>query len=258
MANEVNETVVDQHVQEELEETEPTGDLKVALKQEREKRREAQKEAKAAKEAVAKFQPLAEEYSQLLPYLPHLLSAADTGRRAAASTTTPQDDPEAVEYAQIMGYETEDGKPDVAKARRAIDFHDKRTGAKVNKAIAPAAAQSASVVAAQIRERAYKAVDENGRLYASKAAIDKVFSEIPPEQLANPDTAVAALIMARGLGGPGPENSEPLYTESTGRSRAKKVAVSDMGKSIAAMRGRSEADWAKLQDEPQETGWDLE
>lgn len=234
------------------------GDLKVALRQEREKRKEAQRQAKEAGDNYAKVKPLADEYSQILPYLPYLIAQGQKGGKQEASSTV-ETDAEALEYAQVMGYEKEDGSPDVGKARRALDFHDRRNGVRIAKETGKVAKQTASLGAQQVRERAYKVTDAEGRLYAKKEFIDKVFSEIPPETLANPDNAVAALIMARGLGGPGDEaTSEPVYTESVGRTRKVTKSISPLGKQLAQIRGKSEKDWMDGQDDPEVTGWDLE
>jgi hypothetical protein len=240
------------------EEVPAGGDLRVALRQEREKRQAAQKEAKDAKEALDKAKPLADEYSQILPYLPYLINQSKSGGKAT-NTEVENQDSEAVEYARIMGYEKDDGSPDVDKARKALDFHDRRTGAKVAKETGKVAKQTASLGAQHVRERAYKVVDSDGRLYAKKEFIDKVFSEIPPDVLSNPDNAVAALIMARGLGGPGDESEkEPVFTESVGRVKKAPKAMTPLGKSIASIRGRSDDEWLKQQDDPEVTGWDLE
>lgn len=238
------------------ESTEKGGDLKVALQQERSKRKEAARKAKELEETVNKIKPLAEEYEALLPYLPTLLANND---KKVKEQENEELDEEAREYAEIMGIEDADGHPDVRKARKQLDFMDRRLGRTVDKKVAPAVRGSAQAQANEIIRRAYNVKDKDGRLYATREAIDKVFRQMAPEQLLNPDNALAALIMARGLGGPGEEEAaEPIYTERPGRSPRKKTETTELGKALARIRGKSEKQWSELSDNPMETGWDLE
>jgi len=238
------------------DEPEPQGDLKVALKQERQKRQAAQKQLKETTEKLSQVGPLAEEYEALLPYLPQILAQGDAKAKKVQQETADQ---EALEYAQVMGLRDEDGNPDISRARKAIDFHDRRTGVQVRRGTAPAARAAAVAQVQDIKARAYAARDEQGRLYATRQAIDRVFAQIPPEALTNPDNAVAALIMARGLGGPGSEEApEPVYSERGGRTPGRAKVMSEEAKVIARIRGKSDKEWVALDDNPTETGWDLE
>lgn len=242
------------------EQEEPKGgDLKGALAQERGKRKEATKRAKDLEAELAKTRPLAQEYEQLLPYLPYLLKNVGGDGNGKQTQQQVQEDSEAAEFARVMGYEDDERMTAVERARAAIDFIDRRTGAKVQKEVGPARRVAAEARVDDIRQRAYNAKDKDGRLYAKRESIDRVFSQIPPEALMDPNNAVAALIMARGLGGPGDEpQDEPLHIERGGRAPRKQTELSDMGKTLAQIRGRSEKDWQKLHDEPEATGWDLE
>lgn len=236
------------------------GDLKVALQKEREKRKAASKKAKELEASVSEMKPYAEEYKKILPYLPALL------KKAQGETLTKADeaqvDEELREVAETFGLETEDGQPDIKKAKAIAGYLDRRAGAVATRVAAPALKGSATAQATQIKERAYKVRGEDGKLYAKREFIDKVFDQMAPEVLLNPDNAAAALVMARGLGGPPEEEEEvdePIYTATPRRkSKTTSAELTPMGKSLARMRGKTDAEWQKLEDNPRETGWDLE
>lgn len=270
LENEELEPKVEESEEEELETSEEGGDEgegkakggdpAKALAQERNKRKELSRKLKEVEEQFGKLKPLADEYQQLLPYLPQLLQAAGRGGNGRAPEQSGQPDQEALELAAALKLEDDEGKPDASKARALISYMDKRVGAHIHSGTAGIRRESASVAVNQIRERAYKATDKEGKLFARKEFIDKVFSQVPPEALLNPDNAVAALIMARGLGGAGDASQdEPLHVEGGGgRIKSKPAPLTDLEKSIATLRGKSPQEWQKLSDDPATTGWDLE
>lgn len=218
------------------------GDLRIALKQERQKRQELAKE-------IARLKPLAEEYQAVIPTVQALLQQQQLqARQQQAQAQQNEADQEALAVAQDFGFETEDGKPDVARARRVIDRINRTTGRQAQAAAAPANKAAAEANAAMVKERAYKATGPDGNLYATREAIDQVFSQIPVEALQNPDNVIAALVMARGLGGPGQTPaSEPVYSESpTARTSKVKREPSGLDKSIAQMRGWDDKKLSKV------------
>lgn len=219
------------------------GDLKIALKKEREKRQALAKQ-------VEQLTPLVEEYKGILPLLPALLAQQ---KERETQQTQQAVDKELLEVAQDFGFETEDGKPDLVRAEKLLRRIDSRSGKIAQRAVQPAQAAAVAAQVADIKERAYKATGPDGKLYAKRDAIDQVFSQIPPEALTNPDNAIAALVMARGLGGPGddPDPSEPVFSESV-RARGKvKRAPSALDKQIAQMRGWDDKKLSKVvEDEP--------
>lgn len=235
------------------------GDLKIALKQERDKRKAESKRVKELEASVNEMKPFVDEYKQLLPHLPNLFKKAQgedltkVERQAA--------DQELVELAESLGFENEDGTPDVKRAKSLADYVTKKSGTTARTTVAPVTKQVAQAEAQRIRQNAYKVRGEDGKLYAKRDAIDKVFDQAAPEAIMNPDYAVQLLLMARGLGGPPDDDDmgEPVFTESVGRRpKAKSAGLTEMGKSIAQIRGKSEKEWEKQQDNPEETGWDLE
>jgi hypothetical protein len=232
--------------EQETEETEEAGepgggDLRVALKQERQKRQELAKE-------IARLKPLAEEYQTVLPTVQALLAQQQRQAQQQERVEYQQAaDQEAMEIAQDFGFETADGKPDVVRGRKLLDRINRTTGRAAQAAAAPANQTAAVANAAVVKERAYKATGPDGKLYATREAIDQVFSQIPVEALQNQDNVIAALVMARGLGGPGVEPEEPVYSESTrARPATKKREASPLDKAVASMRGWDEKKLSKV------------
>jgi hypothetical protein len=230
------------------------GDPTKALHAERGKRKETARQLRAAQEELARVRPMAAEYEQLLPVLPELLSRSQAPQ---PGQPVPQADPDVIELAQDLGLVDDDGNLDIARATRLMQRIENRTGRMVAAHTAPVRAQTAAQVASQVTEKAYKAVDQQGNPYATRAAIDQVFRQLPPESLADPNTAVMALVIARGLGGPGGGDGEPTYTEGQGRMPRGGGPLSQMERSIMKMRGKSEADWRKLTPDDERT-WELE
>lgn len=234
------------------------GDPKKALHAERGKRKQLAKRLKEQEAKLAELTPFVDEYKALLPHLPTLLKKAQGGE--APSQNPNQPDPELVELANDFGFVDEQGNPDVARAARVQKRIDARAGRSAATAVAPVSRQSAQAIAAQVRERAYKATDKTtGEPYATREAIDQVFNSLGPEALADPDTATMALIIARGLGGPGVSQDEPIHVEGGGRGPKGPVALSDFDRTMARLRGRTDAEWRKLQEAPAgRDEWELE
>ena len=233
------------------------GDLKAALHAERGKRKALAIKLKAAEQSVGELKPLADEYKVLLPHLPALLAGAKGDKKAPAST---EPDPELVELANDLGLMDANGEPDLIRAGRVQARMDKRAGAVVSKDTAGVRRDSSAALATQLREKAYTAMDKEGRPYAKKAAIDSVLNRLSIEQQANPEQVMAALVMARGLEGAGESPEEPLHVDGGGRVPRVAAALTDMDKQIASLRGKTETDWSKLtKDDPAVTGdWGLE
>lgn len=117
----------------------------------------------------------------------------------------------------------------------------------VGKGVAPVAEVANRSSAQQARQRAYAATDSKGELYATREAIDDVFSRIPEHMLANDDFVVkAALVQARGLGGPG-KPSEPLHTEDTGsrggRRGGKTDPLTPIERALMGQHNMTEEEW---------------
>ena len=232
----------------------PTGDPTKALHAERGKRKETARQLKAATEELARVRPMAAEYEQILPVLPELLARQG---QPQGPQQTEYVDPEVVELAQDLGLIDEDGNLDIPRANRLMAKIDQRSGRMVQQQTGPIRQQTAVQAASQVREKAYKAVDKEGQPYATRAAIDQVFNSLPPETLYDPNTAVMALVIARGLGGPGTGADEPIHVEGGGRMQRGGGPLTQMERSIMKMRGKTEAQWRGLSAEDNNS-WELE
>jgi hypothetical protein len=247
------------------------GDLKAALQQERGKRKALRKELSSLKADVEKMKPLAEEYTNLLPYLPQILAQKkendQAGTRATATVEEAARVAELSEFAQIGGYLYEDGSPNLDQAARVLAFMDKRTDGRVTSTTAGTRASAAASRAQQIKEKAYEAKDKDGNLYATRKYIDQVFDGMDPEQLVQGDNAVSALVMARGLGGHGgkwsgatPGGGEevdadgaPLHVETSGGRPASrsgdKTPLTAFEKQVARSKGLTDKQYMQLRDQ---------
>jgi hypothetical protein len=192
---------------------------------------------------VQQLQGMANEYQQLLPILPQLIEKA---RRAEQPQNNNRPDPQLVAVANDLGFINEAGEPDVERASRVLTYLDRRAGAVADRSIGPIRQQSAQQTAQSTKERAYTAVDAEGKPFAKKEAIDQVFSMMPPESLTDPNSASIALLIARGLMGPGDLPDEPTFISGGGTMPGQTPRLSEMEQAIAKMRGKSAKEWSKV------------
>lgn len=223
------------------------GDLKKALRQERGKRKASAAKLRDVEAKLAKAQPLAAEYEGILPYLPDLLAGKGLpGQKEKQASARSAVELEVMETANDFNLRTENGELDLEAGARALARINAKASQAATSASAPARKASAETTAAQIREKAYRATGKDGKPYATKEMIDQVFGNIPAENLVQGDTAVTALILARGMGGPGEEVEEPLHTESVQRRKSGDEPMTTFETSMARIRGVSDKEWKRL------------
>jgi hypothetical protein len=247
----------------------PSGDPAAALRSERGRRKALAKKLKQAEQSIAQMKPLADEYQTLLPHLPTIMEHAKRGRAMPPQQPAGPDPVEVqrlTEVAEAFGFTNDEGEPDLARASKVNRFVDALVKQRSAETMAPVAGQTAQIQAKSMREQAYKATDNTGRLYAKREYIDHVFSNLAPEALAGQHgqaVAQQALVMARGLGGPGEDpddGTEPVFTERAGRRVNGLPNLSPSDHRLRQLRGKSEKDWQNLmKDDPNQTGdWSLE
>jgi len=247
------------------EEPQPSGDPAAALRSERGRRKATARKLKEAQDQIAQLKPMADEYSQILPHLPGLLETAKKARQAPTGPD-PVEVQRLTEVAEAFGFTDDEGQPDLARASKVNRFVDVLVKQRAAETIAPMAGQTAQMAAASMRDKAYRATDNTGRLYAKKEYIDHVFQNVSPEALGGSNgyaIAQQALVMARGLGGPGEEPSElnePTFMERPGRRANGLPNLTASDHRLRQLRGKSEKDWQTLmKDDPAQTGdWSLE
>jgi hypothetical protein len=155
---------------------------------------------------------------------PKIVELAQQGTRPSQpATLQPEDDGEAQQWAQENGLITATGELDVARARRQLDFFDRRAAAQAERAAAPLRQSAAQQISAQHKQQAKGVTLSDGTKFATDESIEQAFSILPAELTADPKVAAIIPLIAAGLDrakGKGvtraqvPEYGEPLVTES--------------------------------------------
>lgn len=166
---------------------------------------------------------------------------------SAAKTEQPADDPDATEYADAMGWYTETGAVDVARAQRAIKIQEKIAERTSQKTVAPFANLSVGSAAERNITQAIGMTDNSGVPLATEESIREVAGTLPAHLLANPDVMDLVLNNAIGLDrrkGRTPKAvEEPLLLDSvSGRPRGLSVIDADTKRRINKL-GLTEKDY---------------
>lgn len=180
-------------------------------------------------------------------------------RTTADTTEQPTDDQEASAFAEnVFGFYLGDGvTPDVARARRAMDLMDRRTGRQTDDRIRPLAGVTLGQKAdANLRE-AIDRVDADGVPWASAESIREVADQLPSELKASRDVVKLLLNAAVGIdkekGRTPKAPAEPLYVASSGGGRRESAgSISSEERKILSRLGLNEKDYkessARLED----------
>jgi len=161
------------------------------------------------------------------------------------------DDPRAVEMAQRLALFKPDGTLDVDAGKRTLGLVQQVAEESVQKHVAPLQQQSE----AQRSYANFQHIVANGiqtpdgrTLRPHPAAVQAIWQNLPANYTSDPSVANALGIMALGLGvaGTTPTPAAPppvVHTEASGGAPQARVQVSDLGRKIAAERGRTEKQW---------------
>lgn len=183
--------------------------------------------AEGINEKLASVQPIIDAVTSNPQLLAQAKRAASGTRASAETTEQPEDDQEAAAFAEnVFGFFNADGTPDVARARRAMDLMDKRSGRQVDQRLQPLASVTLGDKADQNVRYALAQVNEStGAPLASRESILEAANTISnggrnKAILANPDVADILINQAIGLDvrkGRTPKPvDEPLYLERQG------------------------------------------
>lgn len=220
------------------------------------------KEAKAMSRRVKELEAGAAETASLKerlaaaePYVNALVS--DPRLRAEAlrivrggqpAQVTAQEDTEAQEYAELHGLYLSDGTtPDATKARKMIDWHDRRNRSQQEEAMRPLAGLALGQKAeANIRE-AMSMTDADGVPLATPESIREVAAQLPAHLLA--DQRVVDLVLNNAIGidrrnrrtPKAPE--EPLYLDTPHGRRRSEPSVDASTKGMLERLGLTEKDY---------------
>lgn len=230
------------------------------------------KEAKAAKREIAELKAkladqasLQERLDQVMPIaeavqkdpeLSKIIKATLDGTRQSRPATEQPDDPEGLEYAQVLGLVTKDKDGadvyDVARARRALDFASTRAENRVRPMIDAANDAAFGMRGEQNLAALYRMETPSGELIASDESIKEVLreSQMPMKMLADPKVARTVGLMAAGLDrekGRTPKAPiEPLYLEAPGRRRADSMQITEADRRMASRLGLKDEDYAAV------------
>lgn len=176
----------------------------------------------------------------------------DGTRQTRPTTEQPADDPEALEYAQVLGLVTKDKDGndvyDVARAARALDIESSRAQKRMQPHLDAANEAAFGMRGEQNLAALYRMETPSGELVASDESIKEVMreSQMPMKMLADPRVARTVGLMAAGLDrekGRTPKAPlEPMYLERPGSRRAGSTQISDNERRVAGKVGLTDED----------------
>jgi hypothetical protein len=226
------------------------------------------KQAREAKKQNAELQArqiqIDTKLTEITPYVeairanPGLIEAVQKGTRPSQTQTIqPEDDQEAIEWAQDYGLITATGELDVARARRQLDKMDQRWEKKNAAMIAPLRQSEAQRATMHNKEQARHVKLADGSRAVSDQSIEEAFSLLAdvPELTANPQVAALMPVIAAGLDvfkGRRPsarqpvEYPDPLYTEPAGGARRQAPMNAELARMVGKV-GLTEKDMARAQ-----------
>ena len=215
-------------------------------------------ENRTLKPEAAKAAELSQAVQQMQPYVQFLQANPQLLERKAAPEPppAPTDDPDAREAAEFMSFYSADGKLDLEKGRKWLDFQDRRSGNVAQKAVEPLA-QSRTEAMAHANYQQLLGLKLADGTPVRKEVVDNLWRRAVAEPnglkaLADPQTAAAFALMVLGAEAgsrkpspPAPER-EPIFTEASGGTPHAPVRLSAIESEITRQRGVKAEDWAGL------------
>lgn len=195
----------------------------------------------------ARLQQLEPDAEAMRRLPPEIAEAARRGK--VADPEIP--DEEAEETAKDLGLYSTDGRPDLAAARRVIKRESRRVDSivqrEVTKHVTPVKNMAQAQQATYLQNAAMAKAREG---YCKPETLEKVIANLAPELRSDPNVMNAALVMARGIDGPGTvlETNEPVFTESSGGRRSAPGAMSSIEERATKDKGISSKEWTELTD----------
>jgi hypothetical protein len=229
---------------------------------------EARKAAKTATrqnaELQAKQQQIDAKLLEFAPYVeaikanPAIVDAVQKATRPShPNTIQPEDDREAIEWADENRLITSTGELDVALARRQLDRLEKIAQRQAQAQMAPLRQSEAQRATMHNKEQARQVKLADGSRAVSDQSIEEAFSLLAdvPELTANPQVAALMPVIAAGLDvfkGRRPsvrqpvEYPDPLYTEPAGGARRQAPMNAELARIVGKV-GLTEKDMARAQ-----------
>ncbi len=214
-----------------------------ALIEER-KQRQALKEKAARVDELEQFAREAKPYVEFLKANPDLLKP----RTAPAAQPEPVADPQSELLAKTLDLYTADGKPDLGRAKTIQTLISQTAQQITQQTVAPYQERTAQEQSARNFQVALTVKDASGRT-PSPQALATIWRTMPAAQTADPHVASILALTALGLDSvntkppPAAPGQPPLVTEGIAGNH-RRVALSDLEKTIARSQGMTEAQWA--------------
>lgn len=149
-------------------------------------------ELEDARTGSAKAQQLEQRIDELSQHLASIAPKAQAYDAALAAQQQyrqpePEEDEDAVLLAQTMDLWTADGKPDVAKAKKALALMDKRGRRQAEDTVAPFAQNQVGHQSDRLYARALKTIEDLG-IDIDRRNFDSVWLSLSPAQRSSPDS----------------------------------------------------------------------
>ena len=166
-----------------------------------------------------------------------------------AAPTAPQVDPDAREAALLMDFYKPDGTPDDERGAKWLALQEKRASRIADQHLAPIRQRTQQEQASVNYQMARQVKDSNGNT-PSEASLRAIWSQMPPELVADQSVAGVLATLALGLdqlnGAKKPTIAAPppaLVTESSGGHPRTRPTLSALEERIASERGVSATKW---------------
>jgi hypothetical protein len=227
-------------------------------------RKQARESKKALEQERTARQAIEGKVNEIMPYVeqiranPGLVDMVNGKTRPSQPTTVqPEDDPEAIQFAEDFGLITATSELDVTRARRMLDLLDKRADRKAQAAMAPLRQTEAQRATLSNKERTRQVTLKDGSRLASDESIEEAYGLLAdvPELTANPQVAALMPIIAagldvakgrRGVARQPVEYADPLYTEPAGGARRQAPMNAELARIVGKV-GLTEKDMARAQ-----------
>jgi hypothetical protein len=227
-------------------------------------RRQARDNKKALEQERTARQALDGKVNEIMPWVeqlranPKLIEQAQKDTRPSApATVQPEDDQEAIQWAQDYGLITATGELDITRARRQLNHIDARAERQTQAALAPLRQTEASRAAQQHMDAVRRVTLPDGSRLASDESINEAYGVMrdAPQMLADPNVAAIMSLVAAGLDlakgrrtAPSArvEQSDPLLTEAPGGGRRAAPVSTELSR-IANKMGLTDAKIQKAQ-----------
>jgi hypothetical protein len=246
-----------------VEEPEPEGTIEIpqgkvvplgAVQAERAKRKEAERLASEKDAKIAELSQKAQAYDEAKGYLDQARPIIEEIRQKKNQPTqpAPEADQRLINYAKEFDLFDAAGKPDVARAKRILDFHTSEAQRIAQQAVAPILQTEAQRQAAQMYHHYVNQPEVNGfKIDANTLA--KVWNTVPPEIAVQPGVAEVLYNTALGLqlrSGHKPTQAPPppLVSESVGAGKPTETTLTSLDERFLQASGMKPSDFKETRE----------